>query len=86
MDPATMNPEQLTATPTKQDLLNEDYQKLSMKTHWEVQQREDIRRDLAKEWYLFLPIFQWENKCFIGNKIRAKFSKDENQQNGWRLR
>ena len=48
MDPASMNPEQLTSTPTKHDLLNEEIQKLAMKTHLEVQQREDIRRDLAE--------------------------------------
>ena len=47
MDPASMIPEQLTSTPTKQDLLNEEIQKLAMKTQLEVQQREDIRRDLA---------------------------------------
>ena len=33
MDPATMDPEQLTSTRTKQDLLNEEIQKLTMKTH-----------------------------------------------------
>ena len=48
MDPASMNPEQLTSTPTRQDLLNEEIRKLAMKTHLEVQQREDIRRDLAE--------------------------------------
>ena len=48
MDPASMNPEQLTSTPTEQDLLNEEIHKLAMKTHLEVQQREDIRRDLAE--------------------------------------
>ena len=42
-----MNPEKLTSTPTKQDLLNEEIQMLAMKTHFDVQQREDIRRDLA---------------------------------------
>ena len=47
LDPASMNPEQLTSTPTKQDLLNEEFPKLAMKKHLEVQQREDIRRDLA---------------------------------------
>ena len=41
MDPASMNHQ------PKQDLLNEEIQKLAMKTHLEVQQREDIRRDLA---------------------------------------
>ena len=48
MDPASMNPEQLTSTPTKQDLLDEEIQKFAMKTHLEVQQREDTRRDLAE--------------------------------------
>ena len=33
MDPASMNREQLTSTPPKQDLLNEEIQKLVMKTH-----------------------------------------------------
>ena len=48
LDPASMHPEQSTTTPTKQDLLNEEIQKLAMRTHLEVQQREDIRRDLAE--------------------------------------
>ena len=48
MDPASMNPEQLTSTPTKQDFLNEEIQKLAMKTHLEVQTREDIRHYLAE--------------------------------------
>ena len=38
MDPASMNPEQLTSTPTKQDLLNEEIQKLAVMRHLEVQQ------------------------------------------------
>ena len=67
MDPASMNPEQLTSTPTKQDLLNEEIQKLAMKTHLEVQQRQDIRRDRA-EWMKFVPpdlrvgesVFYWQ--------------------------
>ena len=40
LDPTSMNPEQLTSTPTKQDLFNEEIQKLAMHTHLEVQQRE----------------------------------------------
>ena len=48
MDPASMNPEQLISTSTQQDLLNEEIPKLAMRTHLEVQQREDIRRDLAE--------------------------------------
>ena len=31
MDPTSMNPEQLASTPTKQDLVNEEIQKLAMK-------------------------------------------------------
>ena len=62
-----MNPEQLTSTSTKQDLLNEEIQKLAMQTHLEVQQREDIRRDLAER-IKFVPpdlrvgqsVFQWQ--------------------------
>ena len=38
MDPASMNPEQLTSTPTKQDLLIEEIQKLAVMRHLEVQQ------------------------------------------------
>ena len=48
MDPAAMNPEQLTSTPTKQDLLHEEILKLAMMTNLEVRQREDILRDLAE--------------------------------------
>ena len=55
MDFASMNPEHLTSTPTKQDLLNENIQKLVMKTNSEVQQREDIRRDLTEGMIFVLP-------------------------------
>ena len=55
LDPPSMNPEQLTSTPTKQDLLNEEIQKLAMRTHLEVQQREGIRRDLAERMKLVPP-------------------------------
>ena len=67
LDPASMNPEQLTSTPTNQDLLNEEIQKLAMKTHLEVQQREDIRRDLAERMKFVPPdlragenVFYWK--------------------------
>ena len=68
MDPASMNPEQLTSTQTKQDPLNEKIQKLAMKTHLEVQQREDIRRDLAERMKFVPPhlrvresFFHWQD-------------------------
>ena len=67
MDPASMDPEQLTSTPTKQDLFNEEIQKLALKTHLEVQQREDIRRDLAERMKCVPPdlrvgesVFYWQ--------------------------
>ena len=47
LDPANMDPQQLTTEPTDEDKTNEELQRLAMKTHLEVQQREDIRRDLA---------------------------------------
>ena len=68
MDPAFLNPEQLTSTPTKQDLPNEEIQKLAMKTHLEVQQREDTRRDLAERMKFVPPdlregeqVFHWQD-------------------------
>ena len=48
MDPASITPDQLTSPRTEQEHLKEEIQKLAMKTHLEVQQREDIRRDLAE--------------------------------------
>ena len=85
MNPAFMNPEQLTSTSTKQDFLNVEIQKMTIQTHLEIQQRED------------LPGSCWTNEvcssrspsgrvCFTGKEIRASFSKDENLGNGWRWR
>ena len=82
LDPATMNPEQLTSTPSKQDLLNEEIQKLAMRTHLEVQQREDIRRDLADRMKFVPPILKQKKMSFIGKNIRAKSSQDGNLENG----
>ena len=36
LDPASINPQQLTSTPTKQDFLNEEIRKLAMRTHLEL--------------------------------------------------
>ena len=60
MDPASMNPEQLTSTPTKQHI-----QKLAMKTHLEVQQREDIRRDIAESMKFVPPDLRVGEKCVL---------------------
>ena len=86
MDPASMNPEQLTSTPTKQDLLNEEIQMLAMRTHLEVQQREDIRRDLAERMKFVPPdlrvgesVFHWQEdqKKFQQGRKSGKRSKVE---------
>ena len=68
LDPASMNPEQLTSTPTKQDLLNEEIQKWAMRTHLEVQQLEGIRRDHVERMKFVLPdlraresVFYWQD-------------------------
>ena len=76
-----MNPEQLTSTPTKKDLLNEEIQKLVMRTHLEAQQREDIRRDLAER-MKFVPPHLRAGKHSTVEKIRARSSKDGNLENG----
>ena len=59
MDPASMNPEQLTSTPTKQDLLNEEIQKLAFffltqmnyegSTHPMGQLQEDAKRSCQEQ-------------------------------------
>ena len=65
LDPASMNPEQLTSTPTKQELLNEEIQKLATKTHLEVQQREDIRRGLAERMKFVPPDLRAREQVFL---------------------
>ena len=54
-----------------------------MKTHLEVQQREDIRRDLVERMKFVPPDLRvGEGVSHIGKKIRAKFSKDGSPENG----
>ena len=74
MDPASMNPEQLTSTPTKQDFLNEEIQK--------VGDEDTSRGPTTRRHSRFLermkfvpPIFKCENKCFVGKMILAKFRR-----------
>ena len=74
MDPASMNPEQLTSTPTKQHLLNEEIQKLAMKTHLEVQQREDIRRDVAERMKFVPPDLRVGEQVFYWQEDMSKIS------------
>ena len=75
MDPAFMNPEQLTSTPSKQDLLNEENQKLAMKTHLEVQQREDIRRDLAERMKFVPPDLRVGKQMFCWREDPSKIQQ-----------
>ena len=77
-----MNPEQLTSTPTTQDLLNEEIQKLSMRTHLEVKQREDIHRGHAERMKFVPPDLRVGEICFTGNKDHAKCSQDGILENG----
>ena len=70
-----MNPEQLTSTPTKQDLLNEETQKLAMKTHLEVQQREDIRRDLAERMKFVPPDLRVGESVFYWREDPSKIQQ-----------
>ena len=49
LDPASMNPEQFTSTPTRQDVLIEEIQKLVVKTHHEVQLRKTSAEILLNE-------------------------------------
>ena len=86
MDPAFMNPEQLPSTSTKQDLLNEEVQKLNrLRRHISKSNNEKkFEGILLKEWNVFLRISEWERVCFTGKEIRARFGKDGNLENGWR--
>ena len=75
MDPAAMNPELLTSTPTKQDLLNEEIKKLATKPHLEVQQREDIRRDLAERMKFVPPDFRVGEQMLNGQEDPSKIQQ-----------
>ena len=79
-----MNPEQLTSTPTKQDLLNEEIQKFAVETHLEVQQREDIRRDLAERMKFVPPDLRVRVGVFysLARRTEQKLSNDGNLENG----
>ena len=75
-----MNPEELTSTTNKQDLLSEEFQKLTMKTHLEVQQREDIRRDLAEGMKFVPPGLSVGEQMFYWQEDLSKIQ--QGQQSG----
>ena len=78
LDLANMDPQQLTNPPKAADQDNEELQRLAMKTHLEVQQREDIRRDLVDKMRFVPPnltigekVYYWQedsSKIKIGRK------------------
>ena len=72
-DPASMNPEQLTWTPTKQDPLNEEIQKLAMKTHLESQQRENIGRDFSERMKFVPPDLRTGEHVFYWQEDPSKY-------------
>ena len=75
MDPDSMNPEQLTSTPTKQDSLNDEIQKLAMKTHLEVQQRQDFRRYLAERMKFVPPDLRVGESVFYWREDPSKIQQ-----------
>ena len=70
-----MNPEQLTSTPTKQDLLFEEIQKLSRKTHLEGQQRETIPRNVAERTKFVPPDLRIRESVFYWQEDRNKIQQ-----------
>ena len=82
LDPASMNPVQLTSTPTKQDLLKEEIQKLAMRTHLEVQQREDIRRDLAERMKFVPPDLRAGENLFL---LARRCQQDPARTEIWKM-
>ena len=58
MDPASMNPEQLTSTPTKRGLLDEEIQKLAMKRISKSNSERTSTMILLNGWSLILPIME----------------------------
>ena len=75
IDTASMNPEQLTSTPTEQDIRNEEIQKLALKTHLEVQQREDIHYDLAERMKFVLPDLRVGESVFCWQEDPSKIQQ-----------
>ena len=81
MDRASMNPAQLTSTSTKPDLLKEEIQELAMKTHLEIQQREDIRRDLAERTRFVPPDLRLGEKVFCWQENPSKIQQGRKSGN-----
>ena len=66
VDPAYINPEQLTSTSTKQDLLNEEFQKLATCKHISKSNSEKIVGEiLQNEWSSFRPDLRLGERAFL---------------------
>ena len=75
-----------TQLPWIQNSLNEKIEKPAVQTHLEIQQREDIRRDLAERMKFVPPDLRVGERVFTCKKTRVKFSKGEHLEDGWRWR
>ena len=75
LDPDSTNPEQLTSTPTKQDLLSEEIQQLALQTYLEVHQREDIRRDLSERIKFVPPDLRAKENVFYCQEDPSKIQQ-----------
>ena len=62
--------------------MNEEIEKPAVQTHLEIQQREDIRPDLAERVKFVPPDLRVGERAFTGKKTRVTFSKGENLENG----
>ena len=69
LDSVSMNPEQ------QQDLLIEEILSLSLRTHLEVQQRKDIRRDLAERMKIVPPDFRAGEHVFYWQEDPSKIQQ-----------
>ena len=86
LDPASMNPEQLTSTPTKQDLLNEEIQNEPCRLIWSTTTRRQPPRSCWTHEVCSSRSLSRRKCVLLDKKIRAKSSKDGHLANGWRLK
>ena len=84
LDPASMNPELLTSTPSKQDLLAGELQKIGHEDSFEVRQREHIRRDLAERMKFVPPDLRAGENVFYWQEDPSKIQ--QGRKSGKRLK
>ena len=81
LDPTSMNPQQLTTDPNEQDKTNEELQTVAMKTHLEVQQREDIRRYLAANLKFIPPNLRPGEQVYYWHQDASKIKQGKKSGN-----